>query len=627
MSPTLVIFAVRGIVRLGKAGATAYEQSVVDREIPVFHSRLDGRNLRASALAILTTVEHEHRLLPHGDLADCWQGDIETGGPVDRDAEIKLIAAAQEIWNGWMLGVEPEKGERLLVPSDAAAIAVLRQWAEDSGPPSPWVRIALAMGEVALDFVAVQPDLFVESKGGQTLLVAFANNLTSLLPDPDNPQDWQDPVAQKALTIIFRAGLEAVREHPDALVEEEHLRHLTKNVAEAFRAGVVGDPDNLFTWIGLRDTLLGPVAKAAFTSFYEHQTAFLGKDFRAEKALGALTQVLFKQVAEEGLGDFFTRESLVETYRGLLTVVAEKPELILGDSDAETMELARDLLVGVAGVLKNAEVPYTGALAGKILDNTITTLSHHVPFLIDGQAGWDVVARNSLLAFLDGVKTGVAPDGSLSLDHLFTDEQALRFARIVFAEVGRTPGMILGDAGNEELRNVVASISRAMAAPERDLLSAEAWLEIAAVALEEAARNPARLFGFEATTPEAELGVAVIKKLLARSAEALGQGGRREGQVLFGETLKEAIIVSLKAAAADTTAGADLLPDAIDALAERLNKLITAPEPRDAGPVAGFQIGAREWLALFRRLAARVVADGEMPEFSDSQLLALLQED
>jgi hypothetical protein len=119
---------------------------------------------------------------------------------------------------------------------------------------------------------------------------------------------------------------------------------------------------------------------------------------------------------------------------------------------------------------------------------------------------------------LDGVKTGLAPDGSLSLASLFTEEQALRFARIAFSEISRTPGMIPGDADNEELRNVVASISRAMAAPQRDLLSAEAWLEIAAVAMEEAARNPARLFGLNVTTPESDLGVAVIKKLLARSA-------------------------------------------------------------------------------------------------------------
>ncbi len=627
MSPTLIIFAVRGIIRLGKAGAAAYEQSVVDREIVVFHSRLDGQDLAANAIAILTMPEHEHRLLPGGDLADHWQGDIDTGRPVDQEAEVRLIAAAQEIWHGWMLGVEPRMGERLLVPSDSASIAVLRQWADDSGPPPPWMRIALAMGEVALDFVAVQPDLFVESKGGQTLLTAFANNLTSLLPNPDDPRDWQDPIAQKALTIIFRAGLEAVRDHPNTLVEEVHLQHLTKTVTEAFRAGVVNDPNNLFTWIGLRDTLLGPVSKAAFTSLYEHQTAFLGKDFRAEKALGALTHVFFKQVAEEGLGDFFTKESLLETYRGLLAVVVEEPELIIGDSDEQTAELARDLLAGVASVLKNAEVPYTGALAGKLLNTTVETLSHHVPSLIDGQTGWDAVARNSLLVFLDGVKLGVAPGGSLSLDHLFTEEQALRYARIVFAEVGRTPGMILGDTGSEELRNVVASISRAMVAPQRDLLSAEAWLEVAAVALEEAARNPARLFGFEVTTPESELGVAVIKKLLVRSAAVLSQAGRKEGQVLFGETLKEAIIVSLKATAADTTVGATLLPDAIDDLAVRLNKLIVAPASREGEPATGFQIGARQWLWLFRELVADVVANGKMPDLTDAELLAMLQKE
>jgi hypothetical protein len=68
-------------------------------------------------------------------------------------------------------------------------------------------------------------------------------------------------------------------------------------------------------------------------------------------------------------------------------VVAEKPELILGDSDEQTVRLAHDFLAGVTTVLKNAEVPYGGALAGELLKTTIATLSHHVPSLIDGQRG------------------------------------------------------------------------------------------------------------------------------------------------------------------------------------------------------------------------------------------------
>lgn len=627
MNPAFVIFGVRAIIRLGKAGYAAYEQAVIDRDIHVLHSRIEGRDILASGIAVLKMSRHRDRLIS-GDLKAYWKGSVELGHPVDEAAELKLIEAAQTIWGEWRDGAQPqEPGERVILPGESASIAVLRQWADDAGPPDPWVRIALAMGEVALDFVATSPDIFVDSKGGAKLLAAFAGNLGELLPDPNKPGDWEDSFAQRALSIIFRAGLEAVRDHSDVVADEKHLQELTRSVAEAFRKTVVDNPDDIFTWVGMRDALLGPVSKAAFDVLHENQAAFLGKEFAGEKALGAFTGVFFEQVADEGLVEVFTRDGVIEIYKGMLGVVVDKPELVLGADDEASAALARDLLSGFAGTLRAVDPPYSGATAVQLLHTSLDVFSHHVPSLIEGKSPWDNVARESLQNFLTGLKKGIKPGGDFELGQLFTEEQALQYARIFFDQVGKTPGMVLGDNTNPELINLVASVSSAIADPQRDLLSAEAWLEITAVAAEEAARNPARLFGIGLSNPEAELGVAVIKKLLARSAANLRDGGRTGGQVLFGETLKDAIVVSLKATAADTTVATAKVPDAIDALAARLDKMITEPEPRDGHDVIGFQIGARQWSWLFRNLVADVVATGEMPQYSDAELLDMLRKD
>ncbi|MEQ8654256.1 MAG: hypothetical protein RIC87_17445 [Kiloniellales bacterium] len=630
MSPTMIILAVKGIIRLGNAGIAAYEQAVVDREIRVFHSRLGEVDLIDRAIAVLSMPEHADRLLT-GDLAHYWKGSEILGGrPVDAAAELALIEAAEEIWDGWMLGMEPVKGERLLTPAGSASVSVLRQWAKDEGPPSPAVRMALAMGEVALELVSAKPDLFADTKGGQQMLNAFANSLSSLLPDPDDPQDWDDALARKTLTIVFRAGLEAVAEHPDAVTDEAHLQALTGRVAQSFRKGLTEDPENLFTWLHLRDNLLGPAAKASFDSFLEHPDAFFGEAFAAEGAMGAVSQAFFKQLAKEDLEAAFSKQSLIALYRSLVSAVAERPDLLLGDGQTPAAQAAEDqaaeeMLAGILEVLKQAGPPFDRRLAAQLFEAAASTLPRQLPIIVGVVPGWGLVIRNALAAVIEGVQRGRDPNGLAELDEIFDDRQALAFAKLVFREIARTPGLVLPDGSSPELRTMVAAVTRSLSQADRNLLSAEAWLEVAEVAFEEAARNPARLFDSLLEEPDAQLGVQVVRKLLSVAKDALVDGDRSGGQVLFGETLKEAIIVSLKAVAADTTKGAELLPAAVGALAMRLNTMISKPESRAGVAVVGKQIGARQWLWLFRALVADVVAAGKMPPLSDAQLLAMLQ--
>lgn len=625
MSPTMIILAVKGIIRLGNAGIAAYEQAVVDREIRVFHSRLGEVDLIDRAIAVLSVPEHADRLLT-GDLAHYWKGSEILGGrPVDAAAELALIEAAEEIWDGWMLGMEPAKGERLLTPAGSASVSVLRQWAKDEGPPSPAVRMALAMGEVALDLVSAKPDLFAETKGGQQMLNAFANSLSSLLPDPEDPRDWDDALARKTLTIVFRAGLEAVAEHPDVVADEAHLQALTGRVAQSFRKGLTEDPENLFTWLHLRDNLLGPAAKASFDSFLEHPDAFFGQAFAAEEAMGAVSQAFFKQLAKEDLEAVFSTQSLIALYRSLVSAVAERPDLLLGDGQTPAALAAEEMLAGILEILKQAEPPFDRRLAAQLFETAASTLPRRLPIIVGVVPGWDLVTRNALAAVIEGVKRGRDPNGLPDLGELFDDRQALAFAKLAFREIARTPGLVLPDGSSPELRTMVAAVTRSLCQADRNLLSAEAWLEVAEVAFEEAARNPARLFDSLLEEPDAQLGVQVVRKLLSVAKDALVDGDRSGGQVLFGESLKEAIIVGLKAVAADTTKGAELLPAAVGALATRLNAMISKPEARAGVAVVGKQIGARQWLWLFRALVADVVAAGEMPSLSDAQLLAMLQ--
>ena len=90
------------------------------------------------------------------------------------------------------------------------------------------------------------------------------------------------------------------------------------------------------------------------------------------------------------------------------------------------------------------------------------------------------------------------------------------------------------------------------------LASPEDWRCVIAVALDEAAKNPGALFHIDpGAPPESHLATTLIGMILQHAAQGLRQSPapgvgattRRRGSVLFGSTLREAISMTLRAAA------------------------------------------------------------------------------
>jgi hypothetical protein len=160
---------------------------------------------------------------------------------------------------------------------------------------------------------------------------------------------------------------------------------------------------------------------------------------------------------------------------------------------------------------------------------------------------------------------------------------------------------------------MVGSVASAMAADEHLLLAPEDWLAIAAVAAEEAAANPQRLFDSDAATPGDSVGAQLIQDLLSVAGPGFVQG-RRAGGVLFGMTLREAIIVTLRAAAGNVKAAADTRA-AVKQLANVLADLVQAH--RD-------QFGSKEWLFLYRSLLPRVLQGSAFAGLTPQQANQLL---
>lgn len=617
LTPETLVFAVRALVRVGGAARDAYEQKVRDAPIrmPKLTKPVIDDDQRLHSTYELNRALRE-RMQAGGDLADLWVGQR----PRDDQARRKLVEECVRFFGG----------DAAKTPSDLTwtesrfeqeqAVVLLDQWAPGKGPPDPWARVALAVADVALDYVGANPAVLGVGGNGEKLISAFGANLRALLPDADRHADWPSEkwgrfyFVERSLVITLHAGFKTVAEHPDSLVEEAHYRDLLKNVLTPLVDLFDEDVTQLPQVLALRDSLLGPIAGAALTTLTQHQRAFMGDRFDpANTAVGAVTGAVLEAASRGKLTDTFGEEGLVRVYQAALGVAVSRPELFVA-GDGRGKELARDMLSTVAGQLDDAPPPFKKGVAADVAASVFEVAGRHAPRFFDKDAPWQLVAGNLVQEVMEGVKEGLSAGGlDGALDQVFTTDQAVQMVGIVLEQAAKTPGMVVGSGARGEVKALVAVVSNAMASKGAELLSAEAWLDIAAAATEEVARNPARLLKLDTTDPGDQLLAKLIKALLATAADEFAAGdGRAGAPVLFGDTLMESIKAAVRAAGGNAGNAAN----ALDGLAEftaRLNALSSEESGR---------VGASEWLHLYMKYVARVLDTGVLTDLTRDKLLA-----
>ncbi len=622
IDPATIIFGVQGLIRLGTAARDAYEQKVreapiplIDLDYPKFDDDQKLRNVFEGSPTAFARIE------PGGDLADCWAPDGRVKDDASRqrlyDEAIKIVGATGlgSDWRAIRFRAEP------------SALILAAQFKAGAEPPRPAVRLALAFADVALGYVAANPGLLGAGANGEKLIAALANNVRTLLPDVDNRADWQQMesaatffFAERAFTIALEAGLQTVAENSQLIVEERHYQALLANVlaplVEEFRTS----PGTRPSLEQLRDTLLGPMAKAALATLYDNQAAFLGATFDPSRAVGALTRAAIGVARDDGLAATFSGAGLTRVYRAALGVAVEKPQLFF-EGDATGDVAARDLLVRLGTVLKGAPVPFQGELAAELAAAALESLSANAPRLMRaGHDAWRGAGATLVGSVLDGLADGLREGGpGAALDAVFTRDEAVKLVNIFMTHAARTPGMIVGDKASPELQGIVAVFASSMAKSDPRIMTGEDWLAVAEAVIAEAAKNPMRLFaiadpGDPDIPMDKQLIAQILKSVLEASGIALKDGGRTAGTVLFGDTLREALTLTIRTAAGKSAASQENVA-ALGTLVARLNGLATANPGR---------VGAREWLALFEKHLPGTLQTGMIDALTPDKLLAEL---
>jgi hypothetical protein len=404
----------------------------------------------------------------------------------------------------------------------------------------------------------------------------------------------------------------------------------------------------------VRACLRGPVARGVLQTLSDRQLEFLGSEFGENTAAGAVTQQILGAALAIEADDFdirraFSPSGLTLVYTAALDAAATHPELFVS-GEGEGAIVRQDLLRGVAGAMKVAPFPFRAADgetdAARMLGNSLAhvaidvAVAHASRLLMAEHAGedpWNIVSRQIIQEIMTGfneavgglvdarTSAGAAAQPGNPFLRLFNQDQAISIVRLIATQAAATPQMLTGNSAKPEVREIAKAVATFLADPETRLASSQDWMLVVAVAVEEAAKNPdtliARVAGPHAAC-ENYLAVHVVRILLASASSALrasadAPSGRQRGVVLFGETLREALIATLRVTA-DNAAVLAQGPRHLELLQEFLDQLQQFTQAQGG-------LGAGEWLWLYKRFVAHVIVLGDTQPIGPDQLRAALE--
>lgn len=600
MAPDMVLFAIRSAMRLTRAASLELEAAIRSRDTQMPSViRVD-----AEPIAVLREAVG-NATLSDGDRASINAAFRAYGQDHRREAEV--WACARQVG----LSVEIEHAE------DIRGLVTIKQWGEDAKKNKPLARVGLALVEVALDYAGANPAIFGVGSNGERFVRALAGAIDEILPnsDAEGVIAAESLFAERSIAILTHAGLGALQEHVEDNVGEKHLRDISLSVLKPLADNFRENRIHRKTLHDFQDLLLGPMAHEALKAVARNRQAFLGERFADHESLGAVTDEILKVLAAPradgsswNIADnVIERDVWVRVYGATVDLAIRRPELLAGSSDNARGKFGRELVRNVATNLKEMTPPLSASVAVTVAADAIGVLGRHTSILFDAAGAWADVAGNAtglvLASVAAGMKAGLVEEkaGAIVikteeiLSRVFSEEQIGALIRTVLDQAAKNPAMIVGRSQRDEVKALVAGIARSVSDANRNLLSAEDWLQVAALVAEEAAKNPGRLFKMvdnagKAVDPGDELAVRLTTRLLTAAAADFRARGRDKGSVLFGETLREAIGESIRTAS-ENAAAAATNEDALVALAERINKL----QGQNASA-----FGRNTWLRIFR---------------------------
>jgi hypothetical protein len=600
MNPTLIVMAVRAAIRLRRTGEQAFGQYARDRAIML--PMLQKVELPKAELMRAFFLNHDEMLSP--EALPAWKSFRNEPGASRVVGDFDVIAAEYARAQATLdQNLEP-------LADDFAGQWMIEQWARGDRPPGPLARVVLTIVDVAAEFVAQDPRLFGVGGNAEVLVQALAANLSALIPDDTNELGPRNLLGERLAGMFLKSALGALSEHPDALIEQVHVQSLVRGALPPLIAAFPDSLEEQVKWRAVMDSLVGPVATEGMKAIAQDPRAFFGSRFGADGLLGPLTSSYLLKAAELGFERTFSRAGAVEIYKATLAFAAARPDLFVGKVADASDELLTVVFKDLVAAADAHSPPFDANLLAQLGAVTLEAAGRAAGARLESGGPWQSVLSRILTPVVAATAKALRTADKGALRLLSTPTNLESFVRILVTQIANTPGMVTS-TGNPEVNALVGSIAAAMAADEHLLLSADDWMAIVTAAAAEVAANPGRLLPLGDGVVANTLLTTLLQDLVAVASAQWKRDGRGSGTVLFGATLREALIVAIRACASQATAS--LLNSA------KLKQLASQITARVAGNSGRY--GSKEWLCLYRVLITQVIDTGALPDPLDDRTI------
>ncbi|WP_371195907.1 hypothetical protein [Glaciecola sp. SC05] len=603
MSVELTIFAINSLIRLGQTGKNAFEESA--RSDDVLFPKL--KQIQLNIPAQIDNFFNKDINIGYvvGDNAPYSKYWLSTDDGISRPKKDKASLDALMI-AATML--EAERGTTFMASTAGPAASLVKTWSNGNEPLSAIAKIAIAGSDIALEYVGNNTGI-IGGGNGAKLISAYAKTLSDKLPNDGNLGP-KDTIREQLTGVFLRAGFETISKHADWIADEEHIVALIEStIAPLSEAFPMSSDIDVIEFDMLQKVLMEEAASALLNTMAEHQSAFLGKAFATDKALGAVTKALFINAKNIGITQQFTKQGLLSLYKVSLDLVAGQPALFFENDGSAKSQLIEGLFTDMASLLSEAEYPFDQQLGVDLAKMSMSALSKNIAKFADNDSAWEQTAVALMRNMIDSLIPAVGKEGALK--SVFAEAQLLAYGEIIFTHIGKSPSMIVRN-GERKYSGLIVAISHAMLADKKLLLSADNWLKIAKVAAKEAATNPMRLFDLDPQNPNDVLAGQLITMMIESAADFEASQGFKS--VLFGEVLSEAITILISATSGKVTVAKQKL-STIRALMAQLNEFMQNRHN---------EFGSKEFLTIYRILLMRLMSDIDVPPLTEAFVLELL---
>jgi hypothetical protein len=488
MDILLISAGVKAILRAAQTGIDLRTERNVNESIFLPHVRLPNITPAGEITQFLNAHANYRNLPP---FAQGWHAtDLQWHYTSEANLQGCLAAQLSAHANDNLIGASDDN-KRMQVGGH-----LIEQWRKGNSPPTAWARIALSIVDIGLEFVSANPAIMGERSKGESLVLAFAESITVLIPDDVDDMGKGSDFENRLLSIFLRSGLTVLANDSNKVIEDQQINALVKGIIGPLISAIPSDFHQSIKYRELIETLMGPSSVAVLNIAAADVDDYIGQHITNDKALSAVTLALLNatiQVTDSSdISTVFSTQGLASLFTSTLQIAIDQPELFISDDNAVKSALVRDLFAAAAKAVEQGTTQgIDPSLGSSISTQVINIVGKHASVLmqINPHKPWQVHAQNLMTDVIGQLGSVVSANRRLAL---FSRQQLSQYAQSIVVPIGESVSMLGSD--KRYAQRIIAGMAMIIEQDNQFLMSNEQWLQLLESVTAAALFNPLRLF-------------------------------------------------------------------------------------------------------------------------------------